>query len=204
MVHRDNNLASLLRLTATSARPFLVRDPLTGRTRFPSGSEAIAGLNTLATDGRYSDPLLVERFVRFVDENRVVGFADPLGIYIKDVQHHELAQPDGSDVPAEWIDLSRGRPGDAFGDGRPRWQRLRFEVPTDADFEVSDLVVRRTGEPLLYAGQLAELTQLALYLRTSTAAGHPEIGPADPLHRPRECAAETASWDEFERVGNTG
>lgn len=194
MVHRDNNLASLLRLVVSAYRPYLVRDQLSGLTRFPSGSEAISGLDADATDRRSSDPLAVERIVRFATENRALELEDPIGIYIKDVQHHELAQPDGSDVPAEWFVLSRNR---AAADEQPRPQRLKLELPPDADFVLDDLIVRRTEDRLEYGGQLAELVQLAFYVRTSPSTGEPDGAPTEPWTSLPDCSAEASSWEDY-------
>lgn len=197
MVHRDNNLASLLRLVVSAAHSYLVQDRVTGRTRFPSGSEAIRGIDAFATDGRNSDPLIVERIVRFVTENRTVALDDPIGVYIHDVQHHELAQPDGSDVPADWFAFSRGLSAQVSPDGRSRHQRLKLELPPDADFHLDDLIVRRTGESLQFGGQLAELVQLVLYIRTSPSASEPSIEPADPGASTLDCSDATSSWEAF-------
>lgn len=198
MLQETNSLTALIALVASSARPHLVRDPESGDPRYATGSEAIAGLQASAQDGRNSDPLLVERIVRFATEGRRVGVDDPLGVYIRELQLHELAQPDGEDVPRDWLELSRGLDPATAPDGRQRYQRLRLELPADADFALSDLVVRRTGEPLRFGGQLAALVELAAYLRTG-----PSVDPADgPLHEserpPPDCEAELRTWAAFE------
>jgi hypothetical protein len=174
MVQRNNSLDALLALALTAARTFLVEDCVTHETRYPSGSEAIAGIPGLsgkaAVDGRNSDPLIVERLVRFVGEGRPVGFVDPIGVYIRQLQLHELAQPDGEDVPAAWLELSRGNLAAHAPDGRSRAQRLKLELPTDADFSLDQLVVRRSGEKLEFGGQLAELVELCAYVSTGPIA----------------------------------
>lgn len=198
MIHRSNNLASLVRLVVTAARPLVVRDSMSGRTRFPSGAEAIRGLGAAATDGRSSDPLIVERIVRFVSEGRVIGFDSPIGVGIVDVQQHQLAQPDGNDVPASWFRLSRGVTG---SDGQTRHQRLALTVPADVDFDLDDIVVRRTGERLRFGGQLAELVQLAVFVWTSPADQRTDVAPVDPApdggETASQCADETSSWAQF-------
>lgn len=171
MVHSDNDLLALLRLGLSAARTLLVTDEVTEQTRYPSGSEAIVKLPASAKDGRNSDPLIVERIVRFVGEGRPIGFDDPLGIYITAVQLHELAQPDGEDVPSSWLELSRGALAGVSPDGRSRAQRLKLELPADADFSLNDLVVRRSGEALCFGGQLAELVELCVYVRTGPVEG---------------------------------
>lgn len=201
MIHRDNSLAALLRLVVSSARPYLVRDRLTGRTRFPSGSEAILGMQAWATDFRNSDPLVVERIVRWGTEGRLVALDEPIGIFIRAVQHHELAQSDGSDVPETWFTWSRGHAASLGPAANARYQRLRLEVPPDADFGIDDLIVRRTGEPLMYGGQLAELIQLALYVRTSPALSLVDTEPEDPMPPILDCSDGQASWEAFSSTG---
>jgi hypothetical protein len=173
LIHSDNTLAALVDLVLSAARPLLVEDVLTGRTRYPSGSEAIRELNAAARDGRNSDPLIVERVTRLATERRAIGIDDPVGIVIRSVEHHELAQPDGTDVPASWFTFSRGVTAEEAPDGLPRHQRLTFALAPDADFALSDLVVRRTGERLRHGGQLAALVQLTVYLRTGLPGSAP-------------------------------
>jgi hypothetical protein len=166
MVQRSNDLTAMLKLALSAARPLVVVDPLTGRHRYPSGGEAIAALAVSAEDGRNSDPLIVERLVRFVTEGRKVGLDDPVGVYIGQIQLHELAQPDGEDVPEDWLELSRGTPAEGATDGRSRAQRLELRLPDDADFSLADLIVRRSGENLRFGAQLAALVEVCAYVRT--------------------------------------
>ena len=173
MVQPNNTLGALLALVLSAARPLTVVDELTGQRRYPSGSEAIERLGASAQDGRNSDPLIVERIARFVSEGRRIAFDDPLGVYIGQVQMHELEQPDGEDVPVAWLELSRGAGPDESPDRRSRRQRLKLELPTDADFDLDDLIVRRSGERLRFGGQLAALVELAVYVRTGPA-GEPQ------------------------------
>lgn len=166
MVQRSNSLRALLALVLSAARQLVVCDELTGQTRYASGSEAIDQLGAAAQDGRNSDPLIVERITRFVSEGHRIAFDDPLGIYIGQVQLHELEQPGGEDVPAAWLEFSRGVGAAQSPDGRSRRQRLKLALPKDADFDLDDLVVRRSGERLRFGGQLAALVELAVYVRT--------------------------------------
>lgn len=208
LIHRFNRLLDLIRLVSTSAHPLLVRDPVTERIRFPSGSEAIAGLQPrppVALDGRNSDPLIVERVVRFATEGRRIGFDDPLGIYIRDFQHHELALPDGKPLPAAWFEPEGAREAIRFGrgvgpkqaaDGRPRYQRLVLELPDDAGMLLGDLIVRRTGERIRFGGQLAALTQLGVYVRTSPGQEDVAHSPRSPVTGGVDCAGIASSWRE--------
>lgn len=199
MLQGSNNLFALLALVASAARPLLVRDPVTRRPRFASGSEAIELLGASAQDGRNSDPLIVERIARLATEGRPIAFDDPVGIYMRGVQHEALAQPDGSDVPEAWFHFSRGARAAETADRRQRCQRLTLELPDDVDFTLEDLVVRRTGEPLLFGGQLAALVQLTAYVRTGPPPADPgEIEAVDIASARIGCRSVRASWQAFE------
>lgn len=195
MVQPSNTLDALLALVASAARPLLVRDPTTQRARFASGSEAISALGAAAVDGRNSDPLVVERVTRLATERRPIAADDPVGVYIRGVQHHELAQPDGTDVPESWFEFGRGVAAAEAPDGLQRCQRLIFEAPPDTDFALSDLVVRRTGEKLRFGGQLAALVQLVVYLRSGAPEGAVVTESIDPPQA--DCQAESESFDEM-------
>lgn len=201
MIHRDNNLVSLFRLMVSSLQPHLVVDSVTLRPRFPSGTEAIGGIGAIATPGRNSDPLVVERLSRFATEGRSVAPGDPLGVYIRSLQLHALAMPDDSDVPLEWLHLSRGNEADEERGVPASFQRLTLEAPKDAPAQVGDLVVRRTGEPLRYGGQLAELVQLTLRVQTSEGVTLAPMTPVTATESESQCGEHRATWDAFVSAG---
>jgi hypothetical protein len=204
MIEGSNTLSALINLVAAAGEPHLVTDPLSGETRFVSGSEAIQVIRDgAAQDCRNSDPVVVERVVRLASEGRLIAFDDPIGVYIQGVQNQQLLQPDGSEVPSEWFDLGRGLGSDEASDQRPRHQRLVFQVPDDLDFSLADLTQRTTNEPIRHGAQVAELVQLGVYVRTSAAeAVEVELKP-EPLPRVTPCVERAdcedvaASWKEF-------
>lgn len=171
MVQATNTLRDLLRLTVGAAQPRAVNDEVTGRLRRMTAAEAIPLVHA-AVLGRSSDPVLVERLERLAYEGRRIGFDDPLGVYIQGFEHGRLRQPDGTPVPAEWFRFSRGLGPDEAPDSRPRYQRLVFEVP-DGEGCVGELIDIATEKPLRYGGQVAELVQLAVFLRISEAGSVP-------------------------------
>lgn len=172
MVQPTNRLGALVALAIAAGVAREVTDPRTGRTRCPTAGEAIALFPEAAQKGRASDPLIVERVGRLAWEGRLIGFDEPLGVYIEGVEHTRLRRPDGRAVPPEWFRFERGV--------APRFQRLTLEVPARERLAVSDLVDIATGQPLRFGAQVAELVQVVLRLRVS-ARGVIEIGECEPV-----------------------
>lgn len=108
-------------------------------------------------------------------EGRLVRFDDPLGIYIVAVQRQDLLDPDGQPIPEEWVTLTRHGPDLADGLARP--QRLSLQAPQGAAIKLSDLRSRRTGGKIRSGAQIAELVELAVYVRVSG----PNQLPVEPL-----------------------
>lgn len=112
--------------------------------------------------------------MRLATEGRLIRFDNPIGIYIAAVQSQDLLDPDGQPIPDEWVE--RTRQGPPLADGLARHQRLTLEVPGDAGFKLSDVVSRRSGEKIRWGAQVAELVELAVYVRV----GEPGSVPAEP------------------------
>lgn len=165
--HTTSTLGALARLVVGSATPMFVRDSMTARTRVATASEFIGQGSGFAEDCRGSDPVVVERIVSLACDGRRIAFDDPLGIYVVGVQAHELLTPVGDPVPSEWFCFSRG----TGRGGVSRYQRLTFTVPPDQGFTLADLRSRRTGEPIRFGAQIAELVQVGVYLQ----AGPPNV-----------------------------
>jgi hypothetical protein len=169
MTHRDNDLAALAKLAAAAAMP------CTAGGRRATAREVIPLLGDAALAGRASDPVIVETLGRLAGERRLLALADPVGVFVTDVQHTRLRTPGGETVPREWFAISRG--------GR----RLAFAVPPGEGFAAGDLVDAATERPIRHGAQIAELVQLRLPLRASApgaARSHAKL-EADPRRRAR-------------------
>ncbi|HMJ35213.1 MAG TPA: hypothetical protein VK501_14980 [Baekduia sp.] len=173
MVQSTNTLEALAALTRAALRTCTVTGPDAEPLRCLSAADVLPLMRGLAEPGRASDPLLVERLTRLAWDGRLVAFDDPVGVYIRGVEHHRLRTPAGHPVPAEWFTLTRGTPANAAPDGRARHQRVAFEVPPEEGDAVGELIDVATEEPIVYGGQVAELLQLSVYLRVSDAAAAP-------------------------------
>jgi hypothetical protein len=193
----DNSLGALIKLVVASAVPMRVHDREDGELRLPSGSEAIPELvqqvEGAAQDCRASDPLVAERIVRVATEGRPIRFDDPIGIYIVAVQSQDLLDPGGEPIPDEWV--QRTRQGPPLADGLPRHQRLTLDVPKDAGFKLSEVVSRRTGEMIKWGAQLAELVELAVYVRVGDAGSIPAKPKLLPPKHPEPCAGRPECQD---------
>jgi len=207
MVEGSNTLKALINLVSASAEPHVVIDAVTKDRRPMSGSEAIRVIREgAAQDCRNSDPVVVERVVRLATEGRLIAFDDPIGVYIRGVEHGQLIGPDGSDVPADWFGLCRGIGPDEATDDRPRYQRLAFEVPEGTGFTLADLKQRATGDRITHGAQFAELVTLGVYVRTSAAgavaaAPEPEaLRAVTPCPEQPSCDEVRANWEAFERA----
>ena len=166
-----SSLNAAVALFVTAAIPYGKR--VGGNEVALDGAEVIASTTQTAIiqtaiDCRNSDPNMVGRINEIVWDGRAVAFDDPVGIYIRSFAHTDLLDPDGNPIPKEWVEFQRGsRPRD--GVGQERSQRLVIEVPPSAGFVLEDLVNADTNENVRFGYQIAELTKLSCYFRTSGA-----------------------------------
>ena len=167
MVQPTNTLGALVALAARAAAAYVVEDEAAGGLRPASAAEVIPELDGAAQAGRSSDPVVIERLARLGFEGRYVALDDPIGVYIQGVEHARLRRRDGGPVPAKWFTLGRGVGPEAAADGRARHRRLVLEAPPDAGIRVDDLIDVATEEPIAHGGQIADLVQLAVFVRTS-------------------------------------
>lgn len=194
MIQPSNILFAAVKLLWCAARPRVVEGD-SGHFRPMNAAEAIPLMSEAATQGRNSDPVLVERLGRLAYEGRQVGLDDPPGIYFQDVEHGRLLLPDGSPVPRDWFSFQRGLGSDEGPDNRARFQRLVFEAPQDQDLAISDLTDAATEAPVRFGGQVAELVQLAAFIRVSPP-GQVDQKLAGSL----DCNGISAAYERFTEV----
>lgn len=97
----------------------------------------------------HADPTLVANINRMAREGRAITVADPLGIYIIDIDTSGWKTPDGSD-PRALLTFSRGTPP----------MHLRVVPPAGAPFRLSEVTIG--GEPIRFGAQIAERTMVAI------------------------------------------
>lgn len=170
-----------------------------------NGAECIASSHQSAIDCRNSDPNMVGRMNQISWEGRAAAFDDPVGVYIRSFAHDALLDPNGHPIPEEWVQFQRGsRPRDGVGEERS--QRIVIEVPPSAGFVLGDLEHRDTEQRIDKGYQLAELTKLACYFKTSDAEHvtaprqFPKLQPLAKCSSAGNCRAWEALYEEFERT----
>lgn len=97
----------------------------------------------------HADPTIVANLNRLAREGRAITLADPLGIYIIDLDTSGWETPDGSD-PNDLVTFSRGTPP----------MHARVAVPPGRGFRLCD--VRIAGERIRWGSQVAERTVVGI------------------------------------------
>lgn len=197
LYQRVNALEAAVVLAAFAGFPLAAAVGNTGQLRPLTGSEAIASSNQNAVDCRNSDPTIVGAIIGQAFNGKQVALDDPAGIYITNVDAGRLLRPDDqTSVPEEWFNLQRGS---ASADGKQRFQRLVFEVPTDLPFVVGDLIDSQTNETIDFGWQVAQLVKVGLYVRIG---GNVPGGPTPVALQPVAKCAEQPECDFFRQAFN--
>jgi hypothetical protein len=113
-----------------------------------------------AMGSHHADPTVIAHFNRLAREERFITLADPVGVYIFDIDTMGWETPDGSD-PRRLISFNRGRPpvrarvGVRRGCGCVPWRR-----PKPPRFKLSDVTI--CGERIVSGSQIAERTTVGV------------------------------------------
>lgn len=125
----------------------------------------------------HADPAVVAHFNRMAREERFITLADPVGVYIFDIDTMGWETPDGSD-PRRLITFNRGNPpvrarvGVRRGCGCFPWRR-----PRPPRFKLSDVTI--CGEPIVSGSQIAERTTVGVIAMVGPkGAIRPTVGQA--------------------------
>lgn len=173
-----------------------------------NGAEAIATGTQAAIDCRNSDPNMVGRMNHIAWEGRAVAFDDPVGVYIRSFAHEALLDLDGNPIPEEWVQFQRGSRS-VGGAGEERSQRIVIEVPEGLGFVLGDLEHRDTEQRIDNGYQLAELTKLACYFKTSSVGEvvaprqFPNVGALANCSSNANCSVWKSLYTEFENSVST-
>lgn len=117
---------------------------------------------------RSSDPTIGGKLNELVRNGLKVSIADPVGLYIGELDLAPIELPDGATAAQCWK-VIRGRQADRL------ILRAEFSPPEGATFDLEDVLVG--GEPLRYGGQLAELITIVIHgVGEATQAAAPQAG----------------------------
>jgi len=118
---------------------------------------------------RSSDPAIGAAVNELARAGYRVTIANPIGLYMSHVEDAGWTRPDGSPVPPAYWRVTRGVAGTPGLAGTTRAVRAVYEVPDgeacmdqggSRPLRISDL--RIGGEPIRYAGQVAEAVRMVL------------------------------------------
>jgi hypothetical protein len=140
----NNTLQAAMNLTARATWPLVdvAGTPIT------SEQELIRALR-FGDPARHSDPHIGAQVNELVRAGHEVSFADPVGLYIHEVDLADFELPDGGN-PGTLMRQTRGEPGHAL--------RIVFEAPAGASYLLEDVTVG--GRKIRFGSQIAEKVQV--------------------------------------------
>jgi len=156
--HRANSLGAEVNLAGVSG---IARKKLSGDTLDGSDAEQLLCCNQGGNPNRNSDPLISQQAYRQVLNKYRYTLSNPVGLYIASIEEKGLLLPDNkTQVPREWWREVRG--AGIWDAGESRVLRLELSIPASEKLTISDLLIG--GQPVKFAGQIAELLNVHLYV----------------------------------------
>lgn len=168
--HRANSLGAEINLAGVSA---IARKDATGKTLDETDPERLLCCNEGGNPNRNSDPLISAQAYKQVLDGFRYTLANPVGLYIAAIEDG-LTLPDDANtpVPQDWWKVVRGH--DLWDIKKSRVLRVELQIPKAEKLTISDLLIG--GNPVAYAGQVAELLSVHLFVTRWKRAGG-GIGP---------------------------
>ena len=142
----NNSLRAAMNLSARATWPVVspAGVPLT------SEQDVIAALR-FGDAARHSDPHIGAQINELVRNGNEVGFADPVGLYIHDIDLTDFETPDGSSANA-LLRYTRGEPDFRI--------RAVFEAPPGATFTLGDVKV--DDKAIRFGSQITEKVKIRI------------------------------------------
>lgn len=144
------------------------------------GGAELTGEQELIACGRYgdeernSDPHIGSQVNRLARAKADVTIANPVALYINDLNTAGWETPDGSDAKDYWK-IVRGTPELAL--------RAVFEVPADKGFTVGDILIG--GEPIEFGAQLTDFITIKI-VGLACRFGQSDTAPQTACKQPAE------------------
>lgn len=156
MAQPNNTLGAAINLAARATWPIInaAGVPLT------SEQDVIASLK-FGDPARHSDPHIGAQINELVRSGNEVSFADPVGLYIHEIDLTDFQTPDGSGAAA-LVRQTRGESGFSI--------RALIEAPAGANYVLGDVMIE--GQPIRYGSQIAEKIRVRIRGAAKPAAQH--------------------------------
>jgi hypothetical protein len=152
---------------------------------------------------RSSDPAIGAAVNEIARSGRRLTIANPIGLYMSHLEDDGWTRPDGSPVSPDYWQVVREAPGTPGLAGSARAVRAIYQVPDGETYtaedgrkrplQVGDL--RIGGEPIRYAGQVAQAVQMVDVLATWPA--DPQLDLEAVLCEPEYRCCRRRSGGEF-------
>ena len=117
-----------------------------------TGEQPLIACRPFGSERRHSDPHIGAAINALVRGGNEISFADPVGLYIHQIDQSDWETPDGSE-PSDWFRIVRG--------SAEHMLRVVFEAPASAaGYVLGDAKVG--GLKIQFGGQLAETLQIRI------------------------------------------
>jgi hypothetical protein len=171
--HRANSLSAEVNLAGVSAILRLKADGTTivdGR-----DSEELLCCSQGGNPNRNSDPLIAAQAYAQVQAGYRYTLTNPIGLYIAGIDDQRVQTKHGDLIGKDWWTVVRG--DNLWNLRQSRVLRLVLSPPKTEKLTLEDLEV--DGEPVRFAGQLADLLQVHLFVTRWKRSGA-DLGPRVP------------------------
>jgi hypothetical protein len=153
LTHRSNTLSAEIVLGAEAT---VLRQNDAGPV---TDIDALICCSGYGNPNRSSDPSIGATVNGFARAGYAVAIADPIGLYISELDHDAFAGPGGEDVSDAWV-VDRGNEG--------RILRAHFGASKDAGLRVDEMLADR--RPIRSGAQIADAIQMVLVGEVGDAA----------------------------------
>lgn len=176
--HRANSLGAEINLAGVSG---ILRSMADGTVLSGADPEELLCCCQGGSPNRNSDPLISAQAYAQVKNGYRYTLANPVGLYIAGADHDRVQTKDGEPLTNEWWTEIRGdgfrKPQDITNKDS-RVLRLELAPPPGSNLTLEDLEV--DGVPVRFAGQLANLILVHLFVTRWERSTQGEMGPKVP------------------------
>lgn len=176
--HRANSLGAEVNLAGVSG---ILRLKADGTVLSGTDPEELLCCCQGGNPNRNSDPLISAQAYAQVKSSYRYTLANPVGLYIAGADHDRVQTKDGEPLTNEWWTEIRGdgfrKPQDTTSKDS-RVLRLELAPPAGSKLTLEDLEV--DGVPVRFAGQLASLMLVHLFVTRWKRSAQGETGPKVP------------------------